>query len=57
MKKHKPRMLQYVTRFPKKKYEPNEPKAYLIYELNWQKWYELERGFRLDAKEDISYFV
>lgn len=55
LKKIKPRLLQYITRFPmNKNYEPDDPKAFLIYETNWQKWYELDRGFRLDAQEDTT---
>lgn len=57
MKKHKPRLLQYITRFPKKKYEPDDPKAFLIYEPNWQKWYDLDKGFRIETKDDISFIV
>lgn len=58
LKKIKPRLLQYITRFPKNKnYEPDDPKAFLVYESNWQKWYELDKGFRLDAKDDTSLIV
>ncbi|HNM25501.1 MAG TPA: hypothetical protein PKL15_08735, partial [Saprospiraceae bacterium] len=54
MKSHQSFLLQYVTRFPKKKYEPVDPEEFLINEPNWQRWYELDRGFKIDSKEDTS---
>jgi CRISPR-associated endonuclease/helicase Cas3 len=57
MKKLKPLLLQYVTRFPKNKYDPEDTKAFLIYEPKWKNWYTLDKGFRIDAKEDISLIV
>ncbi len=58
IKKWKPRLLKYVTRFPKNsKYVPDKKDEFLIYEPNWQKWYDLDRGFKLEAKADISIIV
>lgn len=57
MKQHQPWLLQYVTRFPKSKYEPVDPSAFLVYEPDWQKWYELDKGYRIDAKEDTTFIV
>lgn len=54
MKHHQPLMLQYVTRFPKNKYSPEEPGTFLVYETNWKKWYDLEKGFLFDNREDTS---
>ena len=54
MKNHQPQLLQYVTRFPKKKYEPADPEAFLMYEPEWRKWYDLDQGFKIDSKEDTS---
>jgi CRISPR-associated endonuclease/helicase Cas3 len=52
MKNHQPKLLQYITRFPKKKYEPDNPDEFLIYEPNWARWYDLDRGFKLDLKDE-----
>lgn len=58
IKKLKPSLLKYVTRFPKnREYEPNKKDDFLIYEPNWQKWYDLERGFKLHANADISIII
>lgn len=58
LKNLKPRLLQYVTRFPKNKnYKPENPNEFLIFEPDWEKWYELAKGFRLDAKDDTSIIV
>ncbi len=58
LKKLKPSLLRYVTRFPKNRsYEPDKKDQFLIYEPNWQKWYDLDRGFKLDAKADTSIIV
>lgn len=57
MKQHQPRLLQYVTRFPKNKYQPADPEAFLVYEPDWHKWYELDKGYRIDVKEDTSFIV
>jgi len=61
VKKLKPRLLQYVTRFPKNKYgdrlSPQEKENFLIYELDWRRYYDLGRGFRLDLKDDISIII
>lgn len=54
MKNHQPRLLQYVTRFPKNKYEPDDPEAFLICEPQWRKWYELNKGFKIDSKEETT---
>ena len=57
MKQHQPWLLQYVTRFPKNKYEPADPDEFLVYEPDWRKWYELDKGFRINTKEDTSFIV
>jgi CRISPR-associated endonuclease/helicase Cas3 len=58
IKKWKPRLLKYVTRFPKNsKYIPDNKDEFMIYEPDWQKWYDLDRGFKLEAKADISIIV
>jgi CRISPR-associated endonuclease/helicase Cas3 len=57
MKQHQSRLLQFVTRFPKSKYKPVDPGAFLVYEPDWQKWYELDKGYRIDAKEDTTLIV
>ncbi len=54
MKNHQPQLLQYITRFPRKKYEPADPAAFLVYEHDWRRWYDLDRGFKIDSKEDTS---
>jgi CRISPR-associated endonuclease/helicase Cas3 len=57
MKQHQPLLLQYVTRFPKNKYTPEDAESFLVYEPNWQNWYDLDKGFRLDNKEDTSLII
>ncbi len=53
MKKLKPRLLQYVTRFPKNKYsvDPSKKDNYIIYEDDWQTYYDLNAGFKLNSNE------
>jgi CRISPR-associated endonuclease/helicase Cas3 len=47
VKKIKPDLLKYVTRFPKKDYTPpkEQADAFLIYEANWDTYYNLTLGF------------
>lgn len=54
MKKLKPKLLQYVTRFPKNKYQidPHKKDNYIINEVDWQSYYDLNSGFKLDIKEN-----
>jgi CRISPR-associated endonuclease/helicase Cas3 len=49
LKAIQPKLLQYVTRFPKKKYTipTGEEKAFLIYGRNWKSFYDLILGFEL----------
>ena len=49
VKRLTPALLQYVTRFPKKHYEPNSAKAeqFIINETNWEIYYDLQTGFIL----------
>lgn len=53
MKKLKPGLLQYVTRFPKNKYvvDPAKKDAYIVYEKEWQTYYDLNAGFKLNSNE------
>ncbi len=53
MKKLKPKLLQYVTRFPKNKYQvdPSKKDNYIIYENDWQFYYDLNAGFKLNSNE------
>lgn len=57
IKKIKPELLMYVTRFPKNKYEPNEKNKddFIIYEGNWQSYYDLIIGF--NAQKDDTIFI
>lgn len=51
IKKTMPFLLQFVTRFPRAHYEPpkkQEDKP-IVYELNWEKYYDLCTGFKLPA--------
>ncbi len=58
LKRLKPRLLQYITRFPKhKNYTPDDPKAFLIYETNWQKWYDLDKGFAIGCQRRYFSFL
>ncbi len=52
MKKLKPQLLQYVTRFPKNKYQPGNPNSFLVSESDWRYWYDLDTGFKVEPKED-----
>lgn len=56
VKKIKPKVLQYVTRFPKKEYLPpdGQDKSKIIYVDDWQNYYDLEIGFK---SEQISYSI
>ena len=58
MKKLKPRLLQYVTRFPKNKYQldSDQKENFIIYESNWQTYYDLNAGFRLNIDENVYMF-
>lgn len=54
-----PKLLQFVTRFPASKYQPdpNHKDDFIIYEKEWAQWYDLETGFRFDNKnESIALF-
>jgi CRISPR-associated endonuclease/helicase Cas3 len=55
IKKIKPEVLMYTTKFPKNKYEPEDSKAdnFLIYEENWQNYYDLNSGFKVKEDETI----
>ncbi|MFK7934866.1 MAG: helicase-related protein, partial [Saprospiraceae bacterium] len=59
IKRLRPKLLQYVTRFPRdKNYEP-DPKDKdkpLILVNDWQKYYDLEYGFKLEKDEPQSAF-
>lgn len=48
IKKIKPKILQYVTRFPTDKYE-NKSDAFIICEWNWEAYYSLKTGFLLET--------
>ena len=58
IKKLTPALLQYVTRFPKKHYEPPKDKAdnFIINELHWSQYYDLNTGFILPANSPITVF-
>ena len=57
IKKIKAELLMYVTRFPKNKYEPNEKVKddFIIYEENWQNYYDLITGF--NTQNDDAIFI
>lgn len=58
MKKLKPRLLQYVTRFPNKyPIDPAKKDNYIVYEKDWKKYYDLRSGYKLDVKEDTLMFL
>lgn len=58
IKKVQPMLLQFVTRFPKKYYDPpsDQKDRFLIYEENWERDYELLSGFRVPKNSDIFIF-
>jgi CRISPR-associated endonuclease/helicase Cas3 len=45
IKEVKPQLLQYVTRFPKDKFE-TKSEASIIYVENWKEYYDLKTGFK-----------
>lgn len=49
IKEVKPELLQYVTRFPKNKYTlpVGQEERSIIYEDNWEAWYDLKTGFKI----------
>ncbi len=53
MKKIKPRLLQYVTRFPKNKYhlDPSKKDKYILNVEDWEEYYDLNSGFKLKQNE------
>lgn len=53
IKKVKPQLLQFVTRFPKNKYEPptHQDDVFLVYVIDWENYYDLNIGFRLDISD------
>ncbi len=48
IKKVKPKILQYVTRFPTDKYEKKSD-AFIICEKSWEAYYSLKTGFLLET--------
>lgn len=56
MKKIKSRLLQYVTRFPKSKYhlDPSKKDNYILNVEDWEEYYDLNDGFKLNQNE-VSY--
>jgi CRISPR-associated endonuclease/helicase Cas3 len=58
IKKLRPDLLQYVTRFPNNKYDPPEDQKDkgIIYEENWDEYYDLKYGFKLDREEPTLAF-
>ena len=59
IKKLTPALLQYVTRFPKKHYNPPADKVEnaIINEINWKKYYDLNTGFKLPTDSDLTVFA
>lgn len=59
IKKIKPTILQYVTRFPKNKYKPNDNQKnkLIIYESDWQNYYDLKYGFKLSDKNNFCVII
>jgi hypothetical protein len=57
IKKIKFELLMYTTKFPKNKYKPEDNKAdnFLIYEGNWQNYYDLNSGFNVKEDETIIF--
>jgi CRISPR-associated endonuclease/helicase Cas3 len=54
VKKIKPQLLQYVTRFPKSTYQPTQSlqsEAFIVDEPLWEDYYDLYRGFKINEKE------
>jgi len=53
-----PSLLQYVTRFPKKHYDPPKDKAekFIINEPDWGKYYDLDTGFKLPDNSLLTIF-
>jgi CRISPR-associated endonuclease/helicase Cas3 len=51
-----PELLQFVTRFPASKYQPdpNHKDDFIIYENDWSNWYDLETGFKFDNKQEST---
>ncbi|MBK8562488.1 MAG: hypothetical protein IPN76_03865 [Saprospiraceae bacterium] len=59
IKSLQPELMQFVTRFPKNKYNPgpNHNDDFIIYEPDWKNWYDLETGFRFkDSSDTIMLF-
>lgn len=56
MKKIKSRLLQYVTRFPKNKYQldPSKKDSYILNVEDWKEYYDLNAGFKL-KQDEVSY--
>lgn len=54
IKKIKPDVLQYVTKFPKKYYTPEDEEAHLIYESKWQEYYDRRFGFNYEKFASID---
>ncbi len=59
IKKLTPSLLQYVTRFPKKHYEPPTDKAenFIINEPDWENYYDLETGFKIPTDDNMTVFA
>lgn len=55
IKKLKPDVLMYTTKFPKIKYTPEDSQTnnFLIYEENWHDYYDLNSGFKVKNDETI----
>lgn len=53
----KPKLLQYVTQFPKHSYDPgpSQRDKPIIYELAWRQYYDLKKGF-LQTPPTLAYF-
>ncbi len=54
IKQLRPQLLQYVTRFPKEKYQPpkEQEENHIIYCSDWQNYYDLETGFNHSRLEE-----
>lgn len=60
LKKLTPKLLTYVTRFPKNKYEPTkeaDKNKFLIKEENWRDYYDLCFGFKLNDKNSSIFII
>lgn len=57
IKRIKPKLLQYVTRFPKNKFVPptNQKEKKIMYISNWQENYDLKTGFR--STDDLTFIL